>query len=59
MLITVYYDHIALDVHAAIAKRLKLTPGQQVGTLNQAIDALSLSATHQALVEMASQRGLN
>jgi hypothetical protein len=59
MTITVYYDMVSLDVYPSVAKRLKLVPGQQLSSIHQAIEVLSQNATHDTLVQLASQRNQN
>ena len=59
MTITVYYDTVSFEVYPSVAKRLKLTPGQQLSSIHQAIEVLSQNATHDVLVQLASQRNLN
>ena len=59
MPITVYYDKISLDIYPSVARRLKLTSGQQLSSIHQAIEVLNQNATHEALVKMAKQRCQN
>jgi hypothetical protein len=59
MFITVYFDQVSLDLYPSVAKRLKLTPGQQLGSIHQAIEVLNQNATHEALVKMARLRCQN